>query len=142
MPLWILLGLGAALSLGAANIPQKIALGQLSPFAYGVVAGVIIIILNLSAMWFYGDSFNFAARREWGFGILAAILFALGSICIGVGFRQPETNVSQFVALFNTNTLVATALGLIILNEFGRVVVWKVLLGASLIVAGGLLVTI
>lgn len=142
MPLWILLGLTAALALGAGNIPQKIALAELSPFAYGVLVGIVAIVLNLLAMWYYGDSFNFAAKREWGFALMAAIFFIVGSICIGVGFKQSETNVSQFVALFNTNTLVATVLGLIILKEFGKVVVWKILLGAVLVVAGGILVTI
>lgn len=144
--LWILFGLGAALALGAANIPQKLAVDSvnpaaISPFAYGVLAGAVIIVVNLVAFYYYGDSWGFTSKREWGFGLLAALLFAIGSLCIAVGFRS-GANASQFVALFNTNTLIATVLGLVILKEFGQVVVWKVLLGAVLVVAGGLLVVI
>jgi uncharacterized membrane protein len=138
LPLWILFGLGASLALGAANIPQKIALGELSPFAYGILAGLVIILVNLGALYYYGESFNFAAKKEWGMALVAALLFALGSIFIAMGYRH-GANASQFVALFNTNTLVATVLGFIILKEFANVVIWKVVLGAIFVVIGGTL---
>ena len=142
MASWILFGLGASLALGAANIPQKIAMtggAAISPFAYGVLAGAVIIIVNLAMLYYYGDSWHLTAKREWGFALLAAVLFAIGSVCIAVGYRS-GANASQFVALFNTNTLVATVLGLVILHEFGTVVVWKVVTGAVLVIVGGLLV--
>lgn len=144
MPAWILFGLGAALALGAANIPQKLAVTgnhAISPFAYGILAGAVIILVNVIALLYYGDSLNLAAKREWGFGLLAAVLFALGSVFIAIGYRE-GANASQFVALFNTNTLVATILGLVILQEFTSVAIWKVILGGILVLIGGLLVTI
>jgi len=146
MPTWILFGLGAALALGAANIPQKIAMGgisahTISPFAYGILAGAVIILVNVAALWYYGDSWHLEFKREWGFGLLAAVLFAFGSVCIALGYRS-GANASQFVALFNTNTLVATVLGLIILQEFADVVIWKALLGAVFVIIGGLLVVL
>jgi uncharacterized membrane protein len=149
MPTWILFGLGAALMLGAANIPQKMALGglstyTLSPFAYGIISGAVIILINLALLFYYKDDFQFFAKKEWGFALLAAVLFALGSVCIAIGYRK-GANASTFVALFNTNTLVATVLGLVLLKEFSALTgigIIKIIIGAILVVAGGVMVTI
>jgi uncharacterized membrane protein len=149
MPAWILFGLGAALMLGAANIPQKLAIGgisaySLSPFAYGILSGVVIILINLAMLLYYKDGFQFFAKKEWGFALLAAVLFALGSVFIALGYRK-GANTSTFVALFNTNTLVATVLGLVLLKEFSALTgvgIIKIIIGAILVVAGGVMVTI
>ncbi len=149
MPAWILFGLGAALMLGAANIPQKFALGglsahTLSPFAYGILSGVVIIIINVTLLIYFKDDLQFFAKKEWGFALLAAVLFAFGSVCIALGYRN-GANASTFVALFNTNTLVATVLGLVILKEFAGlsgIAIAKVIIGAILVVSGGILVTV
>ncbi|MFH1375765.1 MAG: hypothetical protein ABIH35_03795 [Patescibacteria group bacterium] len=149
MPAWILFGIGAALMLGAANIPQKFALGglgehTLSPFAYGIMAGIVMILVNIALLLYFKDNFQFFAKKEWSFALLAALLFVAGSVCIALGYRS-GANASQFVALFNTNTLVATVLGLIILKEFATLTgigIVKVIVGAVLVVAGGILVTI
>jgi len=149
LPAWILFGLGAALMLGAANIPQKLALGglsthTLSPFAYGILSGVVIITINIAFLVYYRDEFQLFAKKEWGFAFLAALLFAFGSVCIALGYRK-GANASQFVALFNTNTLVATVLGLVLLKEFAGlsgIAIAKIITGAILVIAGGILVTI
>lgn len=143
---WIWFGLGAAFLLGAANIPQKIALGgisthTLSPFVYGLVTGVIIILINLGLILFYREEWQLFARKEWGFAILAAVMFALGSVCIALGYRQ-GANAGQFVSLFNTNTLVATILGVVILRETLSVPLWQAILGALFVVLGAMLVTL
>ncbi len=135
--------------LGAANIPQKLALGgisahTLSPFAYGILSGIVIITINAALLIYYKDSLQFFAKKEWGFALLAAVLFALGSVFIAMGYRK-GANASTFVALFNTNTLVATVLGLVLLKEFAGlsgIAIVKIISGAILVIAGGILVTI
>ncbi|MFH0776297.1 MAG: hypothetical protein V1936_01645 [Patescibacteria group bacterium] len=149
MPAWILFGLGAALMLGAANIPQKLAIGglgdhTLSPFAYGILSGIVIILINLALLLYFKDDLQFFAKKEWAFALLAAVLFSLGSVLIALGYRA-GANTSQFVALFNTNTLVATILGLILLREFASLTgigIMKIIIGAILVIAGGILVTV
>lgn len=144
--MWIWFGLGAAFLLGAANIPQKIALSgisahTLSPFAYGILTGIVIILINLSLILFYQDDWQFFAKKEWGFALLAALMFSLGSICIALGYRH-GANAGQFVSLFNTNTLVATILGVVILREALSVPLWQAVLGAVFVVLGAALVTL
>jgi uncharacterized membrane protein len=149
LPTWILFGIGAALLLGAANIPQKLALGgisahMLSPFAYGVLSGIVIIVINLALFLYYRDDAQFFAKKEWGFALLAAVMFSLGSVCIALGYRRGAPT-SSFVALFNTNTLVATVLGLILLKEFTSLTalgIVKIIIGAVLVIAGGILVSV
>lgn len=149
MPAWILYGLGAAFMLGAANIPQKIALGglsqyMLSPFAYGMFSGILIFVLNLLMFLYYKDDLQLFAKKEWGYAALAILMFALGSIFIALGYRR-GANTSQFVALFNTNTLIATILGLILLKEamhFSSVGIVKLILGGIFVIVGGVLVTV
>jgi uncharacterized membrane protein len=143
---WVLFGIGAALLLGVANIPQKIAIGgisanTLSPFAYGMLTGIVIFVINLFFLLAYRDSFQLFAKKEWGFALLAGTLFALGSICIALGYRY-GANASQFTSLFNTNTLIATVLGMLILKEALSVPTWQALLGAVFVVAGATLVTL
>jgi len=149
MPTWILFGLGAALMLGAANIPQKLAIGgisayTLSPFAYGILTGIVMIVINVGLLLYYKEDFQFFAKKEWGFALLAALLFVIGSLFITLGYRK-GANASTFVALFNTNTLVATVLGLVLLKEFTSLTtlgIIKIIIGAILVVAGGVMVTI
>ena len=149
MPAWILFGLGAALMLGAANIPQKLAIGglgefTLSPFAYGILSGIVIIVINVTLLFYFKDDLQFFAKKEWGFALLAAILFAFGSVCIALGYRN-GANASTFVALFNTNTLIATVLGLVLLKEFvglSGFAIAKIIIGALLVISGGILVTV
>ncbi len=140
MPAWILLGLGAALALGAANIPQKLALSALSPFAYGILSGLIILAVNIVLLFSYGDSFNLAARKEWGMAALAAGLFAAGSVFIALGYRG-AADPAIFPALFNTNTLIATILGVLIMKEALAVPLWQAFAGSAFVVIGAVLVT-
>ncbi|MFH1545870.1 MAG: hypothetical protein ABIE14_00650, partial [Patescibacteria group bacterium] len=102
------------------------------------------ITINIALLVYFKDNLQLFAKKEWGFAFLAALLFALGSVCIALGYRK-GANASQFVALFNTNTLVATVLGLVLLKEFAGltgVAIAKIIIGAILIVAGGILVTV
>ncbi len=140
MPTWILFGLGAALALGAANIPQKLALGTVSPFAYGILSGLVILIVNITLLFIYGDSLNLAAKKEWGFAFMAAALFAAGSVFIALGYRG-DANPAIFPALFNTNTLIATILGVLILKETLAVPLWQAFAGSAFVVIGAVLVT-
>lgn len=135
--------------LGAANIPQKLAIGglgehTLSPFAYGILSGIVIIVINTALLLYFKDDLQLFAKKEWGFALFAAVLFALGSVFIALGYRN-GANASTFVALFNTNTLVATVLGLVLLKEFAGltgVAIVKIIVGAILVISGGILVTV
>ncbi len=141
MPTWIIYGLAAALTLGLANLPQKIALGTISPFAYGIMFGIITFIINLVLFWWSGDSLELSAKKEWGYGALAAFTFAIGVVFISLGYRS-GANPAIFPALFNTNTLVAAVAGVILMRVGLSVPVWQAIAGAFCVVLGAVLVTV
>jgi len=104
----------------------------------------VIIVINVTLLFYFKDDLQFFAKKEWGFALLAAILFAFGSVCIALGYRN-GANASTFVALFNTNTLIATVLGLVLLKEFvglSGFAIAKIIVGALLVISGGILVTV
>ncbi len=140
MQTWIIFGLISAFTLGIANLPQKIALGTISPFAYGILVGGVTILVNLLLLWWSGDSLELGAKKEWGYGLLAAIVFAIGAICISLGYRS-GANPAVFPALFNMNTLVAAIAGVVLMREGLNVPVWQAVVGSLFVVMGAVLVT-
>jgi drug/metabolite transporter (DMT)-like permease len=85
-----------------------------------------------------GDS---TATREgvaWACGY--GVLWSVGIACIAVALAQYDAQISQLVPLYNMNTLVAVAIGMVALGEWREVVPWRVVAGAVLAVAGGVLV--
>ena len=78
-----------------------------------------------------GALYAFLAGIIWGLGLLA-VIYALSGL---------QTPVARLVPLYNTNTLVTVFLGMVFLHEVPRRR-WIIVLGAILIVAGGVLVTI
>ncbi len=76
-----------------------------------------------------------------GLGIGAGVLWALGMVFSFLALAS-GVSVARLVPLYNTNTLVAVLLGIIFLKEArsGADLV-HILVGAALIVAGGVLVS-
>jgi uncharacterized membrane protein len=71
-----------------------------------------------------------------GYGLLWSA--AIG--CIVLALARYDANISQLVPLYNLNTLVAVTIGMAVLGEWRDVVPWRVVAGAVLAVAGGVLV--
>ncbi len=140
---WILLAVAAALFWGAWIIAAKVAMGEkyfgINP-AYAslfVLAGIAVVILGNIAI----EGFSMPKSMP---GIAAATvagaLWALGMVA---SFKalQAGADVAKLTPLYNTNTLVAVVLGIILLHELpqaGQMV--KVVVGALLIVVGSVLV--
>ena len=68
-----------------------------------------------------------------------AVLWATAILGIMLGLGKYEGQVSVIVPLYNMNTLVAVGIGLVLLGEWQGVNLWRLLAGAALIVAGGVL---
>lgn len=60
---------------------------------------------------------------------------------VAIAYSRFKMPVSKLVPLFNTNTLVAVVLGLLIFNEWKTINSPKLIIGAILVVIGGTLVT-
>ncbi len=71
---------------------------------------------------------------------IAGLIWAVCQALILFAVTRWQTPISKLVPLFNMNTLVAVLLGLVWFAEHHSVSLPKLLLGATLIVVGGILV--
>lgn len=138
---WIAYGILASLAWGIyvillkkATSEQYDGLSSLMTFfimSMGILfVSVVGILLDESKILFeQGMGIAFASGLLWGTG-MSSVTFALSS---------KKTLVSKLTPLYNTNTLVAVLLGILLLNEVPEQQV-VVLAGAILVVLGGILV--
>jgi transporter family protein len=131
-------GLLPAVLYGVASVFQKTASKT------GIGPGPYILIIGLVAACL-GGAITLVSRDTavtWkgalhtsGFAVLWSV--AIVSIMLSLG--RYEGPVSVIVPLYNTNTLIAVLLGLLLLGEWHGLNGWRLLAGAALIVAGGAL---
>jgi uncharacterized membrane protein len=136
----LLLGglLPAALFGVASNFQKTAARAGISTGPYLIAIGSVVLLVGVVVTLTQSDS---TATREgvfWacGYGLLWSA--AIG--CIVLALSRYDANISQLVPLYNLNTLVAVAIGMTVLGEWRDVVPWRVVAGAGLAVAGGILV--
>jgi len=140
---WIIYGIIASLAWGFYiflmkiatseeyyKIPQNISFFILS---LGILSVALIVFFGIesynSVTSFVGGSIAFASGLVWGIGMAYAVK----------SLSDPFTPISKLTPLYNTNTLVATIVGIIFLKEVpeNRLIV---IIGALLVVFGGFLV--
>ena len=132
-------GLLPAVLFGVASIFQKTAArAGIGTGPYLIAIGTVVLLVGIAVTLAQTNS---TATREgvaWacGYGLLWSA--AIG--CIVLALAQYDANISQLVPLYNLNTLVAVAIGMAVLGEWRDVVPWRVVAGAMLAVAGGVLV--
>jgi uncharacterized membrane protein len=131
-------GLLPAVLFGLSGICQKLCGKEgigVGPFLLGV--GMTVIAVGGGFAWFEKDlSFN---ARSAGYTCLFGICWALGIGLIAVAIRHYEGQISQLVPLYNMNTLVAVAMGLVLLGEWQNLHVGRLAIAAVLITVGGIL---
>lgn len=140
---WVFYGLFASLFFGVNVVFYKIAVvnGGLNPYYAGVFYAVGIFSTLLAAYLF-----KFSAPVwdfKWlGIALIAGIIWGLGFLMTAIAISQ-HADVARLAPLYNTNTLVAVVLGIILLKEIpSATAVWRIVLGAILVVAGSILVSI
>lgn len=72
---------------------------------------------------------------------LQGAFWGIGTGCLIVGIIKYEAPLAKLVPLYNMNTLVTVGLALIIFAEWQDISLVKLLLGAALIMLGGILVS-
>ncbi|MEM6521903.1 MAG: hypothetical protein AAF722_21530, partial [Cyanobacteria bacterium P01_C01_bin.70] len=72
---------------------------------------------------------------------MQGILWALGTGCVVFGLLKYQAPLAKLVPLYNMNTLVTSGLALVLFAEWRDADPIKLLLGAGLIVVGGVLVS-
>jgi uncharacterized membrane protein len=131
-------GLLPAVLFGVSGVFQKTSARS------GIATGPYLMVVGL-VVTLVGAAFAAAQRDVAVSGAGAAnaciygLLWALGVACIAIALARYDARISQLVPLYNTNTLVAVVLGLVVLSEWQQVQPGRLLLAAVLTIAGGIL---
>jgi len=145
---WVFYGLMASLCFGAYAIPLKYISGNkflnaplgsaLFTMAIGMVLGYMIIpfIFRLDI------KSGLSNPSLWIAALLVGLLHAGGVYFVLSGLRIPNVNLAQMVPLFNTNTLVAFLLAILIFKELpDKSDLLRCSIGAIMIVIGAILIS-
>jgi len=131
-------GLLPAVFLGISGAVQKTASRTgIAPGLYLLIIGLVVALVGAAVALVQRDASVSASGAVQTVGF--AILWSVGILGIMLGLGRFEGQVSVLVPLYNMNTLVAVGIGLVLLGEWRDVSVWRLLAGAALIVAGGVL---
>jgi transporter family protein len=142
--MWLIYAILAAIFWGSYIIASKVAT---SPKYFGInqnVAG-LLMLLGIAIVFIVNFIFGHNLKMPQNksaifFGILAGILWAMGMVA-SLKALKIGADVSRLVPIFNTNTLIAVLLGIILLGEIPKAAAMvKVIIGAILIVLGSILV--
>lgn len=146
MKTWFLYGLGASLLYGISAVLFKLLTEAryLAGRPGWVLAGIGlgIALCGLLGIWFWPSvTPGSTTVRALLWAIPAGLLNGLATLFILKAMQNPATNLSQLVPVYNTNTLVAFVLAVLIFKELpnpGDML--RNLAGALLIVAGTTLI--
>ena len=131
-------GLLPAILFGVSGVFQKTsAKAGIGTGPYLIVIGLVVVAVGVAVAVVQRDTtINWAsAAHACAYGVL----WAAGIACIAVAVGRFDGQISQLVPLYNMNTLVAVAVGLVVLSEWRNVQVGVLLLATVLTLAGGVL---
>ena len=146
MEAWLALGILAALCYGASSVVAKVAT---SPDHYGMstaTASLLMLVgiaLVFAAYLALKGGLNIPPNPVvLGVGVLVGVLWAMGMVLSFLALSG-NADIARLAPIYNMNTLVAVALGIILLGELpSQPQMIRVVIGAILIVVGGILVSI
>jgi uncharacterized membrane protein len=146
MQTWLVYGLIAALLWGGYIVVAKVATSEKY---FGINSSYVSLLMLIGiAVVFIANTIyegKFELPQNTGgmaIGILAGALWALGMV-VSLKAIAAGADVAKLTPIYNTNTLVAVILGIIILNELPSADnMLRVLAGAVLIVIGAILVSV
>ena len=139
---WVVYGLIAAVCFGVQTIIYKYAAqkGNLSPY-YASFVFALGIILIFAVLLLFKPGFDFEWKSS-GMLFASGVIWGIGFIAIAIAISQ-NADVARLAPIYNTNTLVAVLLGILILHEVPDTTqMFRVIVGAVLIVVGAILVSI
>lgn len=142
--MWLIFAILASLFWGSYIVVTKVVT---SPKYFGLnppLAGFLMLLgiaVIFIANLILGGKFELPQNRSaWFFGIFAGILWALGMVAAFKALKI-GADISRLTPIFNTNTLIAVLLGIILLGELPKAAAAvKVIVGAILIILGSALV--
>jgi uncharacterized membrane protein len=146
METWILLGILAALSFGISAAAAKMAT---SPSHYGMSLATASVLMLIGIALVVGAYAVFQGGLKMpsdpavlGVGISIGLFWALGEVLVFLALTG-NADISKLAPIYNMNTLVTVLLGIALLHELpSQPQLVRVVIGAVLIVIGGILVSV
>lgn len=132
-------GLIPACIFGITGILQKYATQA------GIGLGPLVLHIGLGVLLAGGVIFwvvpdRTITGRAGAFALGLGVSWAIGTALIALALISWKIPISKLVPLYNMNTLVTTVLGLLLFAEWKNINVPVLLIGAGLIIIGGILV--
>ncbi|MCX6802393.1 MAG: EamA family transporter [Candidatus Diapherotrites archaeon] len=143
---WLLFGILAAVFFGCHAIATKVAVSEkffgLSPALVSLLALAGMGIVFIAGMLFEGVPELPKNSAGIAFAVFAGVLWGIGFLLTLKAFSI-GAEAAKLAPIYNTNTLVAVFLGIVLLKELPTAgSAFTVVLGALLIVAGAFLVSL
>jgi uncharacterized membrane protein len=144
MDQWVLFGIIAAICFGASALFAKVALSDkhanMSVAVVALLTGIGIMGIMLLT-FFATNKGESLTPTQIGLGLLIGVLWAIGNVFIIYALKN-GADLSRMAPLYNTNTLIAVFLSIILLKELPNSSdALRVIFGAIMIFIGGILIT-
>lgn len=131
-------GVCAAFLFGFSGVLQKMSNSNgIGVGPYMTLAGIAVTLVGAVAWIVTGDHSVNVTSGLYAFGFGA--IWGIASLLIALSLAKYGSNISQLVPLYNMNTLVAVAVGLVLLGEHRSANPWYLIPGTVAIVIGGYL---
>jgi uncharacterized membrane protein len=145
MQRWLILALVAAVFWGGNAVLVKLTVGKEHLGLEGSRANLFVALGILAAMFIYDRlnplPFSSGQLPAYALAFAVGVIWALGNIFAFSAVRAGGT-MSQIVPIYNTNTLVAVLLCMLLLREIPvGLDMYRVIAGAVLITIGAILVS-
>jgi len=130
----------AALGYGLCGPVAKIALNKgMHANGFVFIYGLALMVISLPTVTNGGFQTLFPNSSALWFGVASGILCAIGLKFQAEAFAIPTSLVSVVTIIAATYPLISSAISLPFLGEAEKVIIPRLLMGASLILAGGYL---
>ena len=138
-------GLAASLFFGIFAIANKVATSEkyygVNPSAASVLMGLGILVVFVAFALYEGGLAMPKSIPGTGYSVLSGIMWGAGMVFV-LKALSSGADVAKLAPIYNTNTLVAVILGILLLKELPAAsAILKVVAGAILIVIGSVLVS-
>ncbi len=132
-------GIFPAVIFGISALFQKYSTNEgISIPIYLLAVGVGVAIAGLG--FYYFDETIKVSFKSFSYAGIFGLLWGIASGLVAYSLLHYSVPISQLVPLYNMNTLVAVLLALVVFSEWKDMNAAKLLSGAALIIAGGVLV--
>ncbi|ACK65242.1 conserved hypothetical protein [Rippkaea orientalis PCC 8801] len=133
-------GIIPALMFGFANVFTKASTsGSISMSSYVTIVGVAVTVVGVVSGLMTKDGFM-ADSQSAIFALAVGITWAIGQLLIALVLQKFSVPLSVLAPIYNTNTLVAVLIALIVFSEWSQVSMTHLGIGAFLTTLGGILV--